>query len=92
MQGSTVSTLLLVLANDLPPFAGRTFDDFALARAAHVLALVHWIGGVAVVTTIILPRAAKLPSAELAITEFEVFERRFASRVIPTVWIKIVVL
>ena len=33
------------------------FDDIALARAIHVLALVHWIGGVAAVTTIILPRA-----------------------------------
>ena len=57
-----------------------TIDDFALARAVHVLSLVHWIGGVAVVTTIILPRASKLPDAELAIAEFEAFERRFASQ------------
>ena len=55
-------------------------DDFALARAVHVLSLVHWIGGVAVVTTIILPRVSKLPDAELAVAEFEAFERRFASQ------------
>jgi uncharacterized membrane protein len=28
-------------------------DDLELARAIHVLALVHWIGGLAVVTTIV---------------------------------------
>jgi len=55
-------------------------DNFALARAVHVLALVHWIGGVAIVTTIILPRTKKLPDAESAITEFEAFEQRFASQ------------
>jgi uncharacterized membrane protein len=38
-------------------------DDFALARALHVLALVHWIGGVAMVTTIVLPRARVLTNA-----------------------------
>jgi uncharacterized membrane protein len=55
-------------------------DDFSLARAVHVLALVHWIGGVAIVSTIILPRARKLPDAESAITEFEAFEQRFAAQ------------
>ncbi len=57
-----------------------TIDDLALARAVHILALVHWIGGVAIVTTIVLPRASKLPDADLAIAEFEAFERRFASQ------------
>jgi uncharacterized membrane protein len=32
-------------------------DDHALIRAIHVLALVHWIGGLVVVTTIVLPHA-----------------------------------
>jgi hypothetical protein len=36
----------------------------AQARAVHVLALVHWIGGVAIVTTIFLPRVSKLPDAD----------------------------
>ena len=53
-------------------------DDVTLARAIHVLALVHWIGGVAVVTTVILPRARELPDAIEAVTFFEAFERRFA--------------
>jgi uncharacterized membrane protein len=58
-----------------------TFDDFALARAVHVLALVHWIGGVAAVTTIVLPRARALPNAKDAVAAFEAFERRFAQQV-----------
>ena len=53
-------------------------DDLALARAIHVLALVHWIGGVAVVTTIVLPRARGLPDAKDAVAAFEAFELRFA--------------
>jgi uncharacterized membrane protein len=58
-----------------------TIDDFALARAVHVLALVHWIGGVAAVTTVVLPRARALPDAEEAVAAFEAFERRFAQQV-----------
>jgi len=58
-----------------------TIDDLALARAIHVLALVHWIGGVAVVTTIVLPGARRLPNAKEAVAAFESFERRFASQV-----------
>jgi len=55
-------------------------DDLALARVIHVLALVHWIGGVAAVTTIALPRARALPNAKDAIAAFEAFEQRFASQ------------
>ncbi len=53
-------------------------DDIALARAIHVLAVVHWIGGVAAVTTIVLPRARRLADAAAAIDAFEAVERRFA--------------
>lgn len=53
----------------------------ALARAIHVLALVHWIGGVAIVTTIVLPAARRTPGALEAIAVFEQFERRFAAQV-----------
>jgi uncharacterized membrane protein len=38
--------------------------DLVLARAIHVVALVHWIGGVAFVTTIVLPSARKAPTAK----------------------------
>ena len=36
-------------------------DDVAVARAIHVLAVVVWIGGVAMVTAVILPLALKSP-------------------------------
>lgn len=32
-------------------------DDLALARALHVLAVIHWIGGLAFVTLVLLPLA-----------------------------------
>lgn len=56
-------------------------DDFVLARAVHLLALVHWIGGVAVVSTIVLPRARALPDARAALADFAAFERRFVAQV-----------
>jgi uncharacterized membrane protein len=55
-------------------------DDVALARAIHVLSLIHWFGGIAMVTTIMLPRARAIPDAATAIAAFESFERRFASQ------------
>jgi uncharacterized membrane protein len=58
-----------------------TIDGVTLARAIHVLALVHWIGGLAVVTTIILPYARGLPNAKDAVAAFEAFETRFAFQV-----------
>src|ERR1700693_83738 len=56
-------------------------DDVALARALHVLAPVHWIGGGTMVTTIVLPRARALPDARAALAAFEMFEGRFAAQV-----------
>ena len=53
-------------------------DGIILARTIHVLALVHWIGGVAVVTTIVLPNARRLTDAGEAMKSYESFERRFA--------------
>jgi len=38
-----------------------TIDDLALARAIHVLALVQWIGGLAIVTTLFCPAPAACP-------------------------------
>jgi uncharacterized membrane protein len=55
--------------------------DLLLARAIHVVALVHWIGGVAFVTTIVLPSARKAPTAKQALALFQAFERRFAPQV-----------
>lgn len=52
-------------------------DDFSLARAVHVFAVVMWIGGVGFVTTVAMPaiRSATPPDARLA--AFHLFERRF---------------
>jgi uncharacterized membrane protein len=54
------------------------FDWLTLARAIHVLAVVHWIGGVSAVTTIALPHARSLKDAVAAVEAFDAFERRFA--------------
>ena len=37
-------------------------DDVTLARAIHVLAVVLWIGGVALVTTVLLPAVRRFKS------------------------------
>jgi uncharacterized membrane protein len=52
-------------------------DDVVLARALHVLAVVHWIGGLGFVTLVVLPLARGAGSAKL----FEAVERRFAAQV-----------
>ena len=52
-------------------------DAVTIARAIHVLSIVHWIGGVSVVTTIVLPNAMRLEAPQ-ALATFESFERRFA--------------
>jgi uncharacterized membrane protein len=53
-------------------------DDIAVARIIHVLGVVVWIGGVAMVTTVLLPavRGFKAPAERIAF--FEAVERRFA--------------
>lgn len=52
-------------------------DLFTLARALHVLAVVHWIGGVAMVTLVILPSLMRMPAAE-RLPAFEAIEGRFS--------------
>jgi len=53
-------------------------EIFTLARVIHVLSIVIWIGGVAMVTTVILPAVKKLKSKEEQIETFEIIEGRFA--------------
>lgn len=52
-------------------------DDLALARALHVLAVVHWIGGVAMVTWVILPAVSRLAGPDRRLALFEAAEHRF---------------
>ena len=53
-------------------------NDFALARALHVLAVVIWIGGVAMVTTVILPSVRRGDLGPNRLQTFEAIERRFS--------------
>jgi uncharacterized membrane protein len=54
-------------------------EAWAIARALHVVAIVLWIGGVAMVTLVLLPAARRLPEAD-AYATFERLERRFAAQ------------
>jgi len=53
-------------------------DELTLARAVHVLAVVHWIGGVAMVTLVLLPAIRKSTPAAERLSLFELLENRFA--------------
>ncbi len=53
-------------------------EYFILARVLHVLAVVLWIGGVSMVTTVIIPAVKKMKSKEEQIETFEKIEGRFA--------------
>lgn len=53
-------------------------DSLTLARALHTLGLVHWIGGVAFVTLVVLPAVRHFVEPERRLALFEAIERRFA--------------
>lgn len=55
-------------------------DDLTIARALHVIAVVHWIGGVAMVTAVILPAVARLEAKERRLALFEAIEGRFSAQ------------
>jgi uncharacterized membrane protein len=52
-------------------------DEVAAARALHVLAVVIWIGGVAMVTTVVLPAVRHGDIGPNRLQAFEAIERRF---------------
>lgn len=49
-----------------------------LARVLHVLSVVLWIGGVAFVTTVLVPAIRRLPDPDRRIELFDQLESRFA--------------
>jgi uncharacterized membrane protein len=55
-----------------------TMDDVTIARALHVLAIVHWIGGLTMVTAVILPAIRRYPDRTRRAALFEAVESRFA--------------
>jgi uncharacterized membrane protein len=54
-------------------------DDLILARALHVLGVIHWIGGLAFVTLVVLPLCRT--QAGDGLTLFQAVERRFSAQV-----------
>jgi uncharacterized membrane protein len=53
-------------------------DHAILARALHVFGVVLWIGGVAFVTTVLLPSVRRMRTPEERVQFFESVEGRFA--------------
>jgi len=54
------------------------FVYFGLARALHVVGVVLWIGGVAFVTTTLIPSLRKMSDADHRLALFEQLEGKFA--------------
>jgi uncharacterized membrane protein len=53
-------------------------DDLIIARAVHVAGVVLWIGGVAFVTTVLLPGVRRIKNPQERVSFFERIERNFA--------------
>jgi uncharacterized membrane protein len=53
-------------------------SDIALARVVHVLAVVLWIGGVGMVTTVLLPSIRRSRQSAERLAVFHALETRFA--------------
>lgn len=53
-------------------------DTTTLARVLHVIGVIVWIGGVSMVTTVIIPSVKRLKSKEEQIKTFEQIEGRFS--------------
>lgn len=53
-------------------------NEFALARLLHIVGVILWIGGVAFVTTVLLPAIEKMQAAADRVAFFEEIESRFA--------------
>ena len=56
-------------------------DDVTFARALHVLGVIHWIGGLAFVTLVVLPLARSRSTAKEGLALFKTVERRFSAQV-----------
>jgi uncharacterized membrane protein len=55
-------------------------SDLAIARVLHVLAVVLWIGGVGMVTTVLLPAIRRQYQPQQRFPIFHALEQRFASQ------------
>lgn len=57
--------------------AGSVMDGLLVARAVHVLAVVVWIGGVAMATSAVIPAARRGELGADRVQAFRAIERRF---------------
>lgn len=55
-------------------------NELTLARVIHILGVIFWIGGVAMITTVLLPITNKIKTTEEKIEFFEQIENRFANQ------------
>ena len=62
-------------------------DDFTISRLIHVVAVVAWIGGVAFVTTVVLPWVRRGHPPEQRLAAFHAIEGRFAPQA--RVWVAV---
>ena len=53
---------------------------FTFARVIHILSVVVWIGGVSMVTTVLIPYISKLKSSEDKLALFEKIENKFSTQ------------
>lgn len=53
-------------------------DDFTLARTVHVIAVLLWIGGVAFVTSVLMPALKATETPQDRLRRFQQIEGRFA--------------
>ena len=58
----------------------ESYYALTAARVIHILGVVFWIGGVAFVTTILIPSLRRLPSQQQRLSLFETLEGRFSSQ------------
>ena len=56
-------------------------DDVSVARAVHVLSVIHWMGGVAFVTMVVLPAIMAVAEPHRRLALFEAVESRFSAQV-----------
>lgn len=54
--------------------------DVVMARVVHVLAVVLWVGGVGMVTTVLLPAIRRSYPADQRFQAFHALEKRFANQ------------
>jgi len=55
----------------------ENFSHFVFARALHVIGVLFWIGGVAFVTTVLIPSLKKITNTDNRLELFEQLEGKF---------------